>query len=187
MSLERKPVKGFEDRYYLDPDLMMVINAKTGHQKKVRLDTEGYPEVELWKNNKGYHRNMHKLFAEAYIPNPDNLPEINHKDENKENWNLNNLEWCTHRYNMNYGTINERRGPKISKALTGRPRHPNAGRRPIPVIGTDEDGNECYYPSGKEADRQLGMSLGSVADVLCDRRKTAGGYKWRKASPDEIC
>ena len=184
--LERKPIKDFEDLYYLDPELMQVVNSKTGRVKKVRIDTEGYPEVELWKHNKGYHRNMHKLFAEAYVPNPYNLPEINHKDENKLNWHPDNLEWCTHRYNMNYGTINERRSANISKAKKGRPQPWVAKQKAIPVIGEDDDGHISYYPSGKEADRQLGMSPGSVADVLCGRRKTAGGYKWRKANPNEI-
>lgn len=186
MTFEPKPVRGYEDLYYLDPNTLQVVNAKTGRPKKVRLDKHGYPELELFKDNRRKHKNLHRLFAEAYIPNPDNLPEVNHKDENKTNCHPSNLEWCTRKYNANYGTINDRRGPKISKALTGRSRPWVAEQKSVPVIGTDADGHNCYYPSGKEADRQLGMSPGSVANVLCGRQKTAGGYKWRKANPDEI-
>lgn len=52
---------------------------------------------------------VHRLVAEAFLPNPGNLPHINHKDENKRNNNVENLEWCTVRYNVNYGTAIERR------------------------------------------------------------------------------
>ena len=186
MALEPKPVRGYEGRYHLDPDTMQVVNTKTGRVKKPRPDSGGYPAVKLYKNNHGKSKYMHVMFAEAYIPNPDNLPEVNHKDENPENWNLDNLEWCTHKYNMNYGTINERRSVNISKAKKGKPRLYEAGKKKVPVIAYNDDGQRCYYPSGKEADRILGLSPGSVANVLCGRQKTAGGYKWRKAHQDEI-
>ena len=51
---------------------------------------------------------IHRLLAEAFIPNPNNYPQINHKDENKKNNSLNNLEWCTCKYNINYGTRTKR-------------------------------------------------------------------------------
>lgn len=73
--------------------------------KPVKNNT-GYSIVCLHKD--GEHKNyyIHRLVAEAYIPNPDNLPQVNHKDENKENNSLQNLEWCTHEYNNNYGSRN---------------------------------------------------------------------------------
>lgn len=60
-----------------------------------------------------YRRSIHRLVAEAFIPNPNNYPCINHKDENPSNNNIDNLEWCTYKYNANYGTGVERQ--KLSR------------------------------------------------------------------------
>lgn len=179
--MEKKPVPGYEDEYYLDPEVMQVINVKTGRPKQIRPDGAGYAEVQLYKNNKREHKNVHRLFAEAYIPNPNNLPEINHIDEDPMNYSLDNLEWCTHKYNLNYGTAQERRSPKISEALKGRSCSWVAEQKGKPVIGTDPNGNETLYPSANEADRQLGLSRGSINNVLCGRQKTAAGRTWRRA------
>ena len=68
MKLEPKPVPGYENNYYLDPENMTVVNSKTGRVLKPRKDGAGYAEVQLWRNNKGTHKRLHRLFAEAYIP-----------------------------------------------------------------------------------------------------------------------
>ena len=75
----------------------------------------------------------------AFIPNPDNLPQVNHKDENPQNNRVDNLEWCTNKYNVNYGTALVRMAQKNM----------------IPVIGTDKDGNEyhlCLDKGGRGKD-----------------------------------
>ena len=64
----------------------------------------GYMSVILCLNGKIKKYLVHRLVAQAFIPNPDNLPEVNHKDENPGNNNVTNLEWCDHSYNINYGT-----------------------------------------------------------------------------------
>lgn len=179
MSLEYKPVPGYEDNYYLDPKNMQVVNKKTGRPLKPQTDKGGYKEVQLWKNNKGRHKYLHRLFAEAYIPNPDNLPNINHKDEDPSNYSLDNLEWCTQSYNQQYGTVNERRGPKISNARKGKPGNPNAGHKARPVIAIDPLGNEIHYPSGREAARQLGIRQSGITYALSGERKTSKGYRFR--------
>lgn len=181
MKYGPKPVPGYEENYYLDPETMSVVNKKTGRPLKTRLDGAGYTEVQLWKNNKGTHKTLHRLFAEAYIPNPNNLPEVNHKDETTTNFNLDNLEWCTHPYNMNYGTANERRGRHISEATRGVPKPWVVEQKSIPIIAIDMDGNETYFSSAREAGRQLMIDQSSITAVLNDRRKTAGGYKFRYA------
>lgn len=68
----------------------------------------GYLAVNLSKNNKVKWISIHRLVAIAFIPNPQNFPCVNHKDENKLNNNVDNLEWCTYKYNVNYGTGRER-------------------------------------------------------------------------------
>ena len=181
MSLKAKEVPGFEDNYYLDPEQMRVINKRTGYALKPRKDGKGYAEVELWKDNKRTHKRLHRLFAEAYIPNPDNLPDVNHKDENPMNYNLDNLEWCTKSYNQNYGTVNARRGSKISTTTKGRPKPWVAEQKSIAVVSIDGWGNECSYPSTREAARQLGLDPSTVTKVLQGHRKTTGGYRFRYA------
>ena len=73
------------------------------------LDYNGYKNVNLWKNGSKKKEYVHRLVAKSFIPNPDNLREVNHKDENPSNNMVENLEWCDHRYNMNYGTLKERK------------------------------------------------------------------------------
>ena len=64
----------------------------------------GYIQVSLYYNRKMYKKYVHRLVAEAFLLNPDNLPEVNHIDEDKSNNSVDNLEWCTAKYNNNYGT-----------------------------------------------------------------------------------
>ena len=95
------------------PRLTGARNNKTrlvkGKVLKPYLQNNGYEIVDLFlsPNNKK-HFLVHRLVAEAFIPNPDNLQEVNHKDEDKCNNNIDNLEWCDHAYNNNYGTKIER-------------------------------------------------------------------------------
>lgn len=181
MKIERKPVPGYEDNYYLDPDTMQVVNAKTGRALKPRADGSGYAEVQLWKGNKGTHKRLHRLFAEAYIPNPNGLPCINHRDENPMNYSLDNLEWCDQSYNQNYGTINERRGTHISEAVRGRARPWVAEQKSIPIVAINQWGDEFPFASAHEAARELELDQSSITAVLRGRRNTCGGYRFRYA------
>lgn len=179
MRLDKKPVPGYEDNYYLDPENMVVVNKKTGRSLKTQRDGAGYAEVQLWKNNKGQHRPLHRLFAEAYIPNPDNLPCINHKDEDPMNYSLDNLEWCTQSYNQKYGTANDRRGPKISAASKGKPKPWVAEQKGKPIVAIDPFGDRTSYPSAREAGRQLGIDQSHITSVLRGRRRMACGYTFQ--------
>ncbi len=91
----------------------------------------GYLAVELCVNSKQYSCSVHRLVAEAFISNPLNLPCINHKDENKLNNKVDNLEWCTYKYNTNYGDCIRRRA--LSRKLNGK--------TCIPVQVLDINGN----------------------------------------------
>ena len=71
-------------------------------------DKDGYLSVVLSCNGKHKKIAVHRLVAQAFIPNPDNLPQVNHRDENPSNDNVDNLEWCTAKYNLSYGTRNIR-------------------------------------------------------------------------------
>lgn len=78
------------------------ILPKKGRSKKFKIDRYGYPQVGLWENGKVKYYTVHRLLALLFLPNPNNLPCINHKDGNKENYSLDNLEWCTYRHNAKH-------------------------------------------------------------------------------------
>ena len=82
---------------------------RKGKIKKPSFDKNGYPQIGLCKNGTVITRKIHRLVAEAFIPNPENKPEINHKDENKTNNYVDNLEWVTEKENVNYGYGAKRR------------------------------------------------------------------------------
>ena len=90
-------------------------------------DKKGYKRVNLYKNKKSTRVLVHRLVAEAFLNNPNNYPLINHKDENPSNNKVENLEWCTYKYNNNYGN----RAKKFSEVFTGMlsgEKHPNYGK-----------------------------------------------------------
>lgn len=103
-----KPIKGYEGLYYITED-GKIYSSIQNKWLKTRI-SRGYPVVNLQMKTKYIHR----LVAETFIPNPDNLPVVNHKDENKLNSSVDNLEWCTYKYNNNYGTCKERRKETIA-------------------------------------------------------------------------
>ena len=141
--------------------------------KPHKMANNGYMEVHLKRNGQGNHGRIHRLVAEAFIPNPGNLPEINHKDEDKTNNRADNLEWCDGQYNSNYGT----RLIRISETMKGNYYNMRS------VQQLSEDGKVIRtYPSVKEAAAQTGANE-SVIIRICKGKKgqTAKGYRWRYA------
>ncbi len=142
------------------------------HPMKPHKDTKGYYQVKLRNEFGSQQLLIHRLVAMAFIPNPKNFPQINHKDEDKTNNNVSNLEWCTNEYNFHYGTGIERRG----KALKGKPK-PWFQKR---VEQLDVQGNHiAFFDSVREAQRQTGAHGISSVCLCKPRYYTSGGYKWR--------
>lgn len=114
---EWRDIKGYEGDYQVS-SYGRIKSLKWGKEKilKLRKDKKGYTVVTLSKNSKTILKKVHRLVAETFMPNPNNYPQVNHKDENKSNNNINNLEWCTNEYNRNYGTRNDRATKGIIKA-----------------------------------------------------------------------
>lgn len=135
-------------------------------------DTSGYWMVSMRKTT----RKVHRLVAKAFIPNPDNLPFVNHKDEDKGNPNVENLEWCTHIYNVNYGTCQQRR----SKTLMGHPKLGAAGRPMRPVLQIKNGEYIGYFESCQEASRKTGVNDRHITECCLFKRKSAGGFIWRR-------
>lgn len=127
------------------------IKNKHGRILKLILQRSGYYYIDLQRKRKLVHR----LVAEAFIDNPNNLPEVNHKDEDKVNNDASNLEWCTSKYNSNYGTRNKRKSKPIQCIETG-----------------------VIYWGARELERQTGIWHNSIAQAIRNGTR-AGGYHWR--------
>ena len=165
-----KEIPGTDGKYLISTDgEVMAISrrVKFGHVyrwTKTKLLTprdngKGYLELEFL----GKHHYIHRLVAEAFIPNPYNFTCINHNDENKENNSVENLEWCDYSYNTNYGT------------RTKRAKEKRFGDRFV-VINLDTGD---VYQTPKDASRATGIHNDSISRVCKGKSKTAGGYRWR--------
>lgn len=132
----------------------------------------GYKRVRI---NKKYF-SVHRLVAQAFIPNPHNYPIINHKDECKTNNCVDNLEWCTYEYNNNYGTKNERASKTLKEKQTNK-----YYKTPIKIYQYDLDGNFIKeWESATVAARTLGYNSPSeITAVAQGRRKTTHGFVWK--------
>lgn len=114
-----KPVFGFEETYEVS-SLGGVRNHTNGYVLKQFHTSKHYLYVNLQKNKQHYERRVHRLVAQAFLPNPNNYPQVNHKDENPQNNNVDNLEWCTNEYNIRYGS----RLARLSRTMKGVPKSP---------------------------------------------------------------
>lgn len=129
--------------------------------RKLQLTKDGYYRVGLTKNKKQTYFQVHRLVAKAFIPNPENKPQVNHKDENKLNNRIDNLEWCISKYNANYGTRNERLRKKLCKR--------------VKCVETG-----VVYGSLISASKATGVNIGNLSSVCHNRvgYETTGGYHW---------
>lgn len=184
---EWKPVVGYEGLYEvsdwgnvrsLDRVVKCLNSGKYPCNRCVKgkiikpfLTIWGYIQVYLYKSGtkKGNNHTIHRLVAEAFIPNPNNLPEVNHIDEDKTNNNVENLEWCDRKYNKNYGT----RTKKVAEKLTNRK---DLSKQ---VYQYTLDGELInIWPSTKEIERKLGYDNGNIGKCCNNKYKQAYGYKW---------
>lgn len=172
-----KDIKGYEGLYQVSNlgnvrSVDRVVNYKDGRKRlwkgrilKPKKDRYGYLLCDLCKKSKVKTITIHRLVAETFLPNPNNLPEINHKDENKDNNCVSNLEFCSHLYNMRFGTAIQRRVEKVSK----------------PVLQIDLETNKIIdgYPSANEAARKLKIDQGGISYCCRGKYKTYKGFKWQ--------
>lgn len=116
------------------------------------------------KTNRTKRYIVSRLVAEAFIPNPLNLPQVNHKDENRQNNNIKNLEWCDSAYNLNYNGGRQKRAKKICKE----------------VCQLDSKGNVLHvFPSAIEAARVVNGFASNISCVCHGKMNTYKGYGWK--------
>lgn len=167
-----KPKKDYEGLYEVSNfgNIMSLNYRNTGKSKLLKpiKDKNGYLNVGLYKDGEKKWFLVHRLIAETFIPNPENLPHINHKDEDKTNNRADNLEWCTPKNNCNYGTRNER----VGKAMTN-------GKLSKPVLQLSLTGDLIReWLSTMECERN-GFDHGNVAACCRGERNSAYGFIWR--------
>lgn len=158
-----KNIKEYEGKYQVS-NYGKVKNNKTGRILKPMLRSKNrYLCVQLSKNSAVKTYSIHRLVAEAFILNPNNYPVINHKDENKMNNIVSNLEWCSQKYNINYGSSLNKRVKSHKK----------------PVIAfNNEHKLGIYFPSIKDAAAYFNGTKSNISKALKGCTKTAYGHTW---------
>ena len=141
-----------------------VFSIRSNRCLKPKIDKYGYKVVTLCVQGKRCHRTIHRLVAEAFIPNLENKPTVNHINEDKLDNSVENLEWATVAENVNHGSRNERMARTKSRK---------------PVIQLTLDGEFITEWAGaKEAGRKTGINRRCISKCCKGERLSAGGYKW---------
>lgn len=152
---EWRPIDGYPN--YQVSDRGRVMNLKSGRVLKQAVDNHGYECVALYKDGKIKQCRIHRLTAEAFIPNPNNLAQVNHIDENKRNNDVSNLEWVTALHNIQHST--HQRSCKINQLTL--------------------DGEYIrQWNSSMDIEREFGFNSGGIISCCKGKQKTAYGYKW---------
>lgn len=170
-----KDISGFEGYYQISNlgNLRSIDRFVTRSGKKMHIkgrimrpyNNGGYHQYLLRKDGKSFGAWAHREVAKAFIPNPDNLPCVNHKDENPSNNRVDNLEWCTYGYNLAYNDLAKR------KAIDKRK----------PILQYSKDGEFIReWSHAREAAETLGLNKRAIYECCAGRSKTSGGYIWKR-------
>lgn len=147
------------------------IVSSTGKAYKIkgrilstRKVTNGYIQVDMCENGKPHGRFIHTLLAKAFIPNPNNFPIVNHKDENPSNYDLSNLEWCDYSYNAKYS---------INSIMKSHAKEMKAVVRINPITGEEKE-----YAGIRVAERENNTNRSNIRYAIL-HNGTCKGYKWK--------
>lgn len=167
-----KDVVGWEGLYQVDKAGNIWSKARNGngyktHKMSQSTDSDGYKVFKARNKNRVYTLKVHRAVAKAFLPNPENKPQVNHKDGNKANNNIENLEWCTASENIRH-----------AKALGLQCECPNR----VQVAQCDKNTQAIIntFPSLKEAEKQTGVGWTGISANIRGVRKSAGGYYWKR-------
>lgn len=185
MKEEWRPVVGYEGIYEVSNTGKVRscdrIDASGFHRKgrmmKLNFGINGYVRANIWSPKEKRQRTLevHRLVAEAFIPNPNKLPQVNHIDENKANNNVGNLEWVTMKQNNMHGTRLARQGITYKALPEEKKKHPHKI-----VLELDDLGNVLHeFYSVREAAQHFGIDESGISKCCRGLLKTSGGRYWR--------
>lgn len=164
--------------------LSRLVNHPSGGVKRIKerilkiaLGTSGYYIVGIAINGKNTTKTVHRLIAKTFIDNPENKPEVNHKDGNKLNNNLSNLEWSTVSENRYHAFRTGLQKAPFSMLGKKGAKCPNS----VPVYKIDMSGKKEYFESTTIAQENTGVDRSSISKCAMGKVKIAGGYKWEYA------
>lgn len=140
------------------------------HILKTNRDRYGYEKVTLCCHGRNRNTTVGRLVAEKYLPNPKNLPQVNHKNENPLDNRVENLEWCTAKHNSSYGTRTERSALARSK----------------PLIASDYEHDEEHFNCASKAAEILSLKQGNISACLRGDQRQSGGYTFRYADEEGV-
>lgn len=175
-----KDIPDYEGLYKMN-NLGVVLNVKRGRIVKPKINDGKYYQIKLSKENKRHFFYVHRLLALLFLPNPDNLPQVNHKTEEKlknivyinddgtVNYEKTSIEWCTPDYNCNYGTRNKRIGDKLLNTPFFS--------KPVACFSLNCELVKTY-PSIGEASRDTGASVANISKICKYKGRVAKGFKW---------
>lgn len=178
-----KAIEGTDGRYEVsNTGKVRGMNYRNQREPKEisqREDKYGYKRVNIFCNGKRAVKTVHRLVAEAFIPNPDALPQVNHIDGNKKNNEKSNLEWCTASRNVQHAfDIGLKEKSREHARIIGINHNLKTSKKV--VVTNTESGKRMVFNSISEACRILGVTRSNAQQVLNSdgKRKIAGGYYW---------
>ena len=164
-----KDIDGYEGLYRVS-NLGRVKSLKQGKEKILKqVLVNNYLAISLYKNNEKKLCKVHRLVCQTFLLNPQNLPQVNHKDENKTNNKVDNLEWCDVKYNNNYGTRTQRANEKNTN-----------GKCSKTVLQYSKDGEFIrQWKSTKDVERNLGYGHSQISACCRGKYKSSYEFVWK--------